>query len=149
MEYEYQGIRSNPLTVPVVPAKPALFTLDASGKGPAAALDSNYAFVTRSAPIAKGGILLLFLTGAGQTNPTGADGQIVLKPPLPSPLAKVTATIGGLDAPVLFAGGAVGLVQGGIQVNLRVPDEVASGDQPVVVTIGTTSSSAQVTIAVK
>lgn len=127
VEYEYQGIRSNAVTVSVLATKPALFTIDSSGQGPAAALDSNYAYVKRSAPISKGDIVLLFLTGAGQTNPGGVDGRIVSKPPLPTPLAKVSATIGGLNAQVLYAGAAVGLVQGGTQVNLHVPDGAGIG----------------------
>jgi len=149
MQYEYQGIRSNVVSVPVLEAKPGLFTLDTSGTGEAAALDANYAPVTRAAPIQKGGIVLLFLTGGGQTSPAGVDGLITSQAPLPMPLAKVTATIGGLDAPVLYAGGAVGLVQGGIQVNVKVPDAVSSGEQPVVITVGGAASAAGVTIAVK
>ena len=41
VQYQYQGIQSNVVTVPVVAAKPGIFTLDASGKGQAAALDAN------------------------------------------------------------------------------------------------------------
>ena len=149
VRYQYQGIQSNVVTLPVVSAKPGLFTLDASGKGQAAALDANYSPVTRTSPVAKGGIVLLFLTGAGQTNPAGVDGAIVTEASLPAPLGVVTATIGGIAAPVLYAGGAVGLVQGGIQVNVQVPDTVPSGDQPVVITVGGVASTPPVAIAVK
>jgi endo-1,4-beta-xylanase len=148
VQYEYQGIQSNVVTATVVASKPGLFTLDASGKGQAAALDAAYNPVTRASPIAKSGVVLLFLTGAGQTNPPGVDGLITAQAPLPA-VANVTATIGGIEAPVQYAGGAVGLVQGGIQVNAQVPAAVSSGDQPVVITIGGVASSAQVTIAVR
>ena len=150
VQYEYQGIQSTAVTAPVVAAKPGLFTLDASGKGQAAALDNSFNPVTRASPIARGGVVLLFLTGAGQTSPPGTDGLITSpQASLPVPVAKVTATIGGIDAPVLYAGGAPGLVQGGLQVNLQVPATVAPGDQPVVVAIGGVASTAQVTIAVR
>jgi len=148
VQYQYQGIQSNVVTVPVVAAKPGIFTLDASGKGQAAALDANFHPVTRTSPIARQGTVLLYLTGAGQTAPAGVDGAIVTQSLLPAPLGAVTATIGGVAAPVLYAGGAAGLVQGGIQANLQVPDGVASGDQLVVITVGGVASTAPVTIAV-
>jgi uncharacterized protein (TIGR03437 family) len=70
--------------------------------------------------------------------------------PLPKPLLPVTVSIGGVDAPVTYAGAAPGLVAGVIQINARVATQVQPGDSvPVVVKIGNVSSQTGVTIAVR
>jgi uncharacterized protein (TIGR03437 family) len=52
----------------------------------------------------------------------------------------VTVTIGGIDAPVLYAGSAASLISGVMQVNVTIPATAPTGTQPVVVTVGTTKS---------
>lgn len=78
-------------------------------------------------------MVLLNLTGAGQTKAEGVDGLVAADPTgLSVPLLHVSAEIGGLTARVLYAGTSVGTVNGAIQVNLLVPDGFSPGDQPVV-----------------
>jgi uncharacterized protein (TIGR03437 family) len=60
----------------------------------------------------------------------------------------VTATIGGVNAQVDYAGPRR-LVNGAIQVNLTVPSGLPSGPQPVVITVGTAQTQAGITVAVK
>ncbi|HLK50487.1 MAG TPA: choice-of-anchor D domain-containing protein, partial [Bryobacteraceae bacterium] len=60
--------------------------------------------------------------------------------PLALPVLPVTAVIGGQHAEVIFAGLAPGYM-GALQLNLRVPN-LASGDYPLVVTIGAAQSNA-------
>ena len=67
---------------------------------------------------------------------------------LPKPVQHLV-TIGGQNAKALYAGAAPGLVAGLLQVNAVVPAGVASGDQPIVVTVGTVASQTGVTVAVK
>ena len=50
---------------------------------------------------------------------------------------------------MLYAGAAPGLVAGVFQINVRIPEGVEPGPQPVVVQIGTASSSPEVTVAVQ
>jgi len=94
---------------------------------------------------ARGGVLTLYLTGAGSVSPAIADGAApdASTPAvrLPSPLQNVTVTVGGISAPVAFVGNPTGVV-GVMQVNFVVPSSVAVGTQPVVVTIGNVSSIA-------
>jgi uncharacterized protein (TIGR03437 family) len=49
---------------------------------------------------------------------------------------------------MIYAGAAPGLVTGVLQINPKIPDGVAAGSAPVVVTVGGISSQAGVTIFV-
>jgi uncharacterized protein (TIGR03437 family) len=148
MQVEYQGQLSNTVTIPVVASQPGLFSLDASGAGPGAILDPQYNLNSMSNPAAIGSAVLLFATGEGQTAPAGVDGKLAVAP-LPTPVAPVTVTIDGIDAPVLYAGAAPGLVAGVLQINVQIPSGVASGARPVVVHVGQTQSQAGVTVAIQ
>jgi uncharacterized protein (TIGR03437 family) len=76
-----------------------------------------------------------------------ADGSIA-EVPLPQPKLPVTVEVGGLEARVLYAGPAPGLVHGLLQVNVEVPEGVAPGTVPVVLKVGSARSAPGVTIAV-
>jgi adhesin/invasin len=67
----------------------------------------------------------------------------------PKPNLPVQVTIGGVNAQVAYFGEAPGLVSGVFQANVVVPAGITPGNAPVVVTVGTASSPAGVTIAVK
>jgi uncharacterized protein (TIGR03437 family) len=60
----------------------------------------------------------------------------------------VTVQIGGQPATVLYAGAAPDLVAGVFQINVQVPTGLQAGNQPVVVTVGTKTSPANVTLNV-
>jgi uncharacterized protein (TIGR03437 family) len=148
MVVEYKGGRSAPLTVPVIATGPALFSANASGAGPGAFLNQDGSLNTAANPAAKGGVVILYGTGEGQTNPPGQDGRLVAAP-LPSPVAPVQVTIGGARAEVLYAGGAPGLTPGLFQLNVRVPAETQAGAQPVVIRVGNNESQRGITIAIR
>lgn len=113
-------------TLTVAAAAPAVFT-DASGA------------VVPTATVARGGVLVLYLTGAGAVSPAIATGAApaagTLAAQLPAPLQKPTVTIGGVQAVVDFAGIPTALV-GVTQINLRVPTTAPLGSQALLVTIG-------------
>jgi uncharacterized protein (TIGR03437 family) len=137
------------LQVAVVDTSPAIFALDGSGAGPGAILNQDYSVNTPSTPAAKGSAIMIFATGAGQTNPPGVDGQIAAAP-YPQPLLPVSVRIGALQAQVLYAGAAPDLVAGMLQVNCIVPPGSPSGwTVPIVLTIGTVSSQPGVTLAIQ
>ena len=82
--------------------------------------------------------------------PPGVDGKPALTTPLPTPVARVTVTIGGVGAEVVYAGAAPQYVAGLLQVNARVPAAVTPGDAvPLVLTVGSASSRDGVTVAVR
>ena len=60
------------LQVPVADASPAIFAADGSGAGAGAILNQDYSLNTPSTPAAKGSVVMIFATGAGQTDPQPA-----------------------------------------------------------------------------
>jgi uncharacterized protein (TIGR03437 family) len=146
----YQGQLSAPVAVPVAAAAPAIYTLDKSGQGQAAAVnqDGTNAINGAAHPIKIGSYISLYITGAGQTNPPGADGAPGAVP-YPLPTLGVTASVGGKLANVQYAGGALGLVAGVMQINVQIPSGIAPGNSvPVALQVGTATTPAGVTIAV-
>ena len=102
------------------------------------------------APATQGSTVVLYATGAGQTNPPGIDGQLAVDP-LPQPLAQpVSVQIGGQNAPVQSASATPGTIAGILQVTCVVPQGITPGPAvPVFLTIGTATSPAGVTMAVQ
>jgi endo-1,4-beta-xylanase len=149
VQYEYQGIGSNTVTLKAAPTAPGIFTLDSSGKGPAAILDAAYRVVSASNPVHVGDVIQVFATGAGTTVPASVDGAIAVSPPFPAPVTAVTATIGGVTCPVLYAGGASGLVAGALQVNVQIAAGVPAGEPSIVVSVGGVSSRSDATVSVR
>jgi uncharacterized protein (TIGR03437 family) len=146
---ESAGVRSEAVRVAIAAAAPGLFTIDASGKGQAAALNQDGTVNGRSAPVRAGDVIVFFGTGEGQTLPAGVDGTLTGAEPA-RPVLPVKVTIGGKEGTVLYAGGAPGLVAGLVQVNVRVPADVVAGDAvPVVMSVGTATGAAGVTISVR
>lgn len=143
-----QGQTSAPLSIPLAPSAPGLFTLDQTGKGQAAAVNQDGSINTTARPAKVGEFISLYATGVGQTLPSGEDGKPV-SPPLPRPILPVSVTIDGRTAPPAYAGGAPGEVAGVIQINVQIPSGIPTGAAPVVVQVGNASSQAGVTIAVQ
>ena len=150
VQVSYQGQLSNSVALPVTPVVPGIFTADSSGHGQGAIVNQDGTVNSTSNPAEAGSIVFVYATGEGQTNPGGVDGK-PSDAPAPTPTNQpVTATVGGLNAQVLYAGGVPGLVAGLLQVNIQLPSDVAPGSAvPVVLAIGGKSSQANVTFAIR
>jgi uncharacterized protein (TIGR03437 family) len=149
VQVEHLGALSNMVALPVVAASPGIFTLDMSGVGSGAILNQDFTLNTVDSPAARGSVIQIFATGEGQTRPAGVDGKLAA-PPLPVPVLPVTVAIGGRPATVTYAGGAPGLVAGLVQINARVPDDVAPAPAvPVVIRVGEFFSREGVTLSVR
>ena len=147
VQVEFEGPRSNTIALPVIAAAPALFTADSSGRGQGAILNQNGSLNSIRNQADKGSVVVLYVTGEGATNPTGVDGR-PNGAGAPRPKLPVNVSIGGVDALIEYAAGAPGLVAGVMQVNVRVPLSVQSGELPVIVTVGSAVSRPNVTVAV-
>lgn len=142
---EYQNSRSPEVTLPVVAAKPGLFSADASGSGMAVLFDVEGAPLQTVTPDS---IVTIIGTGAGVTEPLSNDGEIANDsfPPLAQ---TVTVAIGDTQVEeVFFSGGIKGRVAGIFQVQFRVPASLAPGDYPLQITVGTVSSQTGVVVTV-
>jgi uncharacterized protein (TIGR03437 family) len=154
VQLEYNGVRTPAIALPVAAASPALFTLNGSGLGQAAAFNQDGSLNTSATPAAKGSVVVLYATGEGQTSPAGVDGKIAGDLPLPVPTGTVTVLVGGppgvgKSAAVLYAGAAPTLVAGVLQMNVVIPEDAPSGNVPISFTVNGVSSSELATIAVK
>ena len=149
IQVSYQGQNSNAVSIPVAAVAPAIFTVNASGVGQGSILNQDGTVNSPTNPAGPGLFVSVFGTGEGQTNPPGIDGKPA-DSPAPTPVATpVTATVGGVNAKVQYAGGAPGLVAGVLQVNVQIPQNVTPGNAvPIVLTIGGKSTQTNVTLAV-
>lgn len=116
--------RSHSGVIQVIPAAPALFTLNQNGKGPAAAINavsSAPAPFAAVGPAGEPGIVAFFGSGLGP-DATDLDSNVA---------ASVHATISGSSAHVIYAGRAPGFI-GLNQINVVLPTGIASGIHTVV-----------------
>jgi len=123
---------SFPVTVAAV--APAIFF------APVAAVlkNTDYSLVTASNPAHAGDVILVYLTGMGQTTPAIATGGLVPTGVVAN-TSTVTATVGGQDAAVAYSIASPGYA-GLYQVALTIPTGV-TGSTPVVLTQGSIKSN--------
>jgi uncharacterized protein (TIGR03437 family) len=140
-----------------------LFTNNYLGNGQAAAYNQDPTGITRNGalntaaspptqPATRGSYILLFGTGEGQTNPPGVDGRVASASLgfLPKPVLGCSVTIGGVAIVPDYCGATPDYTAGLLQVNVKLPMDVPTGNSvPVQLTVGTAASPAGVTIAVQ
>jgi uncharacterized protein (TIGR03437 family) len=139
---------SIPIEVKTVDAALGVFTLGQDGRGQALALNADSTPNSVLNPAKPGSIVIVYLTGEGQTDPPGQDGRII-NTDIRKPMLTITATIGGRPAELTYAGSAPMLVSGICQVNLRVPEGVTAGAQALEIRAGHAISQRGVTIEVQ
>ncbi len=128
---------SMPFTAQVQASAPAIFVYNGNQ---AIAQDlPSLALNGPSSPAPAGSAVTVYVVGLGATFPAVGDGAASPTTPPATPRQTVMATIGGQNATVLFAGLAPQEVELG-QVNLIVPQGLAPGDYPLVITVGNEAS---------
>ena len=151
------GVDSDPIEVPIAPTSPGIFTTS-FGVGPGIVINGDGTLaqpngaIGASHPAAIGNVVVLLVSGLGETTPpgvTGGDsfdssGAFVRR----DTAQPVRVLVGGVEAPVAFAGLSPQFV-GVFQINLTVPAGVVPGDTvSIVVEVGGRQSRADVTFAV-
>jgi uncharacterized protein (TIGR03437 family) len=137
----YQGQVSAAATVPVAASAPSFFSQNLTGAGQIAAINTDGSPNNAAHPVKIGGIVSLYATGEGQTNPPGMDGALAATLPYPAPVLPVHVTVGGVTATLTYAGAAPYEVEGLMQINVQIPAGVQPGGYvPVVLQVGSAST---------
>jgi uncharacterized protein (TIGR03437 family) len=113
----------------VEPNAPAVFLSGVAGPEtnlPTIIRAANGQLATDSNPIHPGDTLVIYVTGLGQTNPSGLTGYPAPGTPLADALTVPTVSLGNANLSVGFAGLAPGEV-GVYQINVTVPSNVPTG----------------------
>jgi uncharacterized protein (TIGR03437 family) len=112
-------------SVNVVAQHPGLFTLDSSGIGQLAALNQDGSVNRAANPAEAGTAVVLFATGLGAMTPQRVDGT---SPPqaVNHPVTTYQAEVYGVAATIEYIGNAPTLVEGVVQINVRLPNPVPS-----------------------
>jgi len=122
---------------------PGIFTMTGTGKGQAAVVNSDGTINSSTNPATRGSWLSVYGTGFGVFNEAGTNG-------LRTVAGNVTATIGGVDATVLYAGNTPGATDGLQQFNLQIPAGVTAGTAvPIVLTVNGTPTQTTATVSLK
>jgi uncharacterized protein (TIGR03437 family) len=131
------GATSASFQVNVVATAPGIFASGQNGSGQGAILNQDLTVNSSANPAARGTAIAIYGTGEGQLTPAGVTASVTPSTgtTFPKPLQPVTVTVGGQPATILYAGEAPGLVSGVIQVNVQLPNNIGTGDQPVVITV--------------
>jgi uncharacterized protein (TIGR03437 family) len=145
------GTTYGPVIMPVAPAVPAIFSLDGSGIGEALVVNQDGTINSVANPAPRGSYVTIYAEGAGLMTPAMADGAVAaLALPLPAPVLPIGVIIRGEPATVAWAGAAPGYVSGLLQIDVIVPTTINFGsDVPLFLTVGTTQSQLQLSMAVK
>jgi uncharacterized protein (TIGR03437 family) len=125
------------VAVPVLPAHPGIFNYTAGGLVFGAILHANFQLADTADPAVAGETVLIYCTGLGAVSSAPADGAASNGQ---ETTATAVVTIGGTNAPVSFSGLAPSFV-GLYQINAQIPAGLKPSNQPVVVTMGSTSSN--------
>ncbi|HXE61985.1 MAG TPA: carboxypeptidase regulatory-like domain-containing protein [Bryobacteraceae bacterium] len=146
----YFGSPSAPITVPVLPVQPALYTSCIDGKTLCAINLKDRTFNSASNPAAKGDYVEVYGTGAGKT----AAYTVLTGVGAPAPpggfTGNYTYTIGGAAPAPAFFGGWTPTAVGLAQWDVLIPDSSATGAVPITVTDASGATSQPgVTIYVK
>lgn len=143
---------SVPEPVVIAPAQPAVFTLDLSGHGAGIVVgqkpDQTQFVVDANHPLTAGDVAIIYCAGLGPVNPSVPAGSAAPLTPLSYTANTVTVTMGGVNAPVLFAGLAP-TYAGLYQVNATVPSGITPGNNVQLVLTEAGQSSVPVTITVQ
>ncbi len=150
----FGGQASSPVQLTMAALQPGIYTVNLSGSGPGVVANALTGQLnSATAPAHAGDFLVVYATGLGAVQgPNGeagpADGAATPLSPLFRTKAAVTATIGGVDAPVSFAG-LTPTFAGLYQVNVQVPHAATPGSAvPLKISVGGVASNT-VTIVVQ
>ena len=143
---------SAPQPVSMVSSQPGVFTQSANGEGIGIVVivhaDGSEVEAGNGNSATAGDALVIYCAGLGDVTPRAVAGFPAPASPLAKTIDTVTVTLGGVNAPVFFAGPSPGFT-GLYQVNVTVPTGIAPNQQAPLVLSQGGRKSATVTIPVQ
>ena len=122
---------------------PGIFTQTGNGQGQAAIMNSDGTLNTSTNPSTRGSWLSVDGAGFGVFNTAGTNG-------LRTVAGNVTATIGGVDAYVLYAGNTPGATDDLQQFNLQIPAGATAGTAlPIFLLVNCTPAQTIATVSLQ
>jgi uncharacterized protein (TIGR03437 family) len=127
----------------VAPSVPGIFTTSQNGAGQGTIANEDGTMNSANNPANTGSIVAVYATGLGAYQSASADG-------LRRIAGTVAATVGGVAAPVPYAGQIPGTTLGVSQINVQIPEGITPGAAvPVVLTVNGVATQAGVTLAIQ
>ena len=134
------GLTSQTVPLEIAGQAPAIFTLAQNGTGQAAIVNQDG---STAPPSAAGTIVTVYGTGFGLFSSPETDGLARIS-------RTVTASTGGVEATVVYAGEAPGYTSGLQQINVLIPAASPRGPQvPLRLTVDGVDTQAGVTLAIQ
>ena len=148
MQVEVNGKTMPAQTLDVAASSPAIFTLNGTGTGPAAALNQDGTINSPANPAARGTFVTLFANSAGAWQTVMGDGLVLSDV---HPLSQVAATVGISAATVgaAYVGNSPGSVTALWQLNVLVPPGIVFPTAAQVHITGPNPLTQRVTIAIR
>jgi uncharacterized protein (TIGR03437 family) len=150
VQVSYEATQTNQVGIGMVAASPGLYAVSGTGSGPVSAINQDGTANSEDNPADRGSVVVLYANGLGPVDPPIPAGQPApLAGPLSVAVFPVAASVGGIVAPVHFAGLAPGMV-GTFQVNVGIPMDAPTGTSvPISITSNGAPSQQLVTISLK
>jgi uncharacterized protein (TIGR03437 family) len=125
---------SLPQPVVIAPAAPGIFTQIGTSAAVFNAYEPNGTPLANNSPVSANYVIVLYASGLGAVNANVTAGTAAPSSPPAQTVNTVTATIGGMNATVEFAGLAPEYAQL-YQVNVVIPSGLPSGTANVVLSV--------------
>lgn len=139
MKVSLRDFSTSVYTLPLSDYAPAVFEAPIGSGFAVAQIAENFQLITQQNPAPRGQWIIIYANGLGPVDNTPPTGELTPREGLATCLTKPEVTIGGKPAEVFFAG----LTPDGIgyyQINVKVPDDIEPGVQPVTVSVNGVSA---------
>jgi uncharacterized protein (TIGR03437 family) len=143
MQVSFEDRPSDPFSLSTAAAAPGIFT---SGPGQAIAVNADGSLNGPGHGASPGDVIGIYMTGGGTTSPPSKDGQIAVD--TSQVLAQqVHVQVNGIDATVIYAGNAPGLIAGVSLVQVQLPAGLPpSTAASITVSVGGVTTQTGVTV---
>jgi uncharacterized protein (TIGR03437 family) len=137
------GQQSAPISIPIMPVAPGIFTASMTGTGQGAVLNADLSVNSALNPAARSTPIAIYATGFGTYQSPSSDGLQRLT-------HDVQAFVGDMPAGIQFEGHAPSLSLGAQQINILIPANSPTGPNvPIRLVVDGVSTQTGVTIAIQ